>query len=116
MRARSSPYQAIRAMLWAENIIRGDRWDSQNPFSWSQIRLNLPGSSSYDPRLPWVSKVRDDGTIATDFLTYVDDIRVGGKGENRVWQGIRKISALATYLGIQDANRKRRPPDKRSGA
>ena len=116
MGAKSSPYQAIRAMLWAEDIIRGDRWDSQNPFMWSHVRLNLPGSSSYDPRLPWVSKLQEDDSIATDFLTYVDDIRVGGKGEDRVWQGIRRISARATYLGIQDANRKVRSPATRTGA
>jgi hypothetical protein len=35
--------------------------------------MNLPGSRSYDPRLPWVSKVKEeDSRIAARVATYVD--------------------------------------------
>jgi hypothetical protein len=34
---------------------------------------------SYDPALPWVSKIRlTDGTIAADLFVYVDDARITG--------------------------------------
>ncbi len=62
---KSSPYQAVQAILVAKEVIRGDRKDPTNAFRWDTVRLNLPGSQTYDPRLPWVSKIRvDDGKIA----------------------------------------------------
>ena len=40
MGAKPSPYQTIKAMLWAEDFVRGDRHSSGNPFRWSKIKLN----------------------------------------------------------------------------
>ena len=116
MGAKASPYQAIRAMLWAEDAMRGDRYDDKNPFRWEFLRLNLPGAPGYDPSSPWVAKVRSDGTLATEFFFYVDDVRITASGEEGVWEAIRRISSVSGYLGIQDAARKRRPPSTHAGA
>ena len=116
MGTKPSPYQAIRFMMWAEHMVRGDRRDPNNPFRWSHIRVNLPGSKYYDPSLPWMSKLRPDGTLASEFYTYVDDVRVTGPSEEGIWMAIRKFSSIISYLGIQDAARKRRPPTTRPGA
>ena len=37
-------------------MIEGDRLNENNPLKWNVLRLNLPGSQSYDTTLPWVSK------------------------------------------------------------
>ena len=37
------PYAAIHGMLWASELVMGDRNDPNNPFKWDKIRLNLPG-------------------------------------------------------------------------
>ena len=41
-----SPYHAIQGLLWAIEVVRGDRSDPDNPFRWYKIRLNLPGDPS----------------------------------------------------------------------
>ena len=81
MGAKPSPYQAIRFMIWAEHIVRGDRMDKANPFHWSHVQLNLPGSLDYDPSLPWVAKRREDGSLASEFYIYVDDVRITASSE-----------------------------------
>jgi hypothetical protein len=76
---RSSPYNTIQAILFAEEQIRGNPRDLGNVLHWDAIRLNLPGSLGYEPSQPWVSKVRSqDGLIACDFIIYVDDVRSEG--------------------------------------
>ena len=51
-----SPYNAIKACLHSEEIIRGDRKDTLSPFYWDCIILNLPGHKNYNPSFPWVCK------------------------------------------------------------
>ena len=109
MGAKRSPYQTVKTMLWAEDIVRGEKNDNSNPFRWAYVKLNLPGSKDYDPSAPWVA-------IACDFFIYVDDVRITGPGESEIWTAIRKLSRLFGHLGIQDAARKRRPPTTRPGA
>jgi hypothetical protein len=66
MGLKSSPYQAVQGMLVVKEVILGDRLDPDNVFQWDEIRMNLPGSPSHDPTLPWVSKIRlNDGKIAS---------------------------------------------------
>lgn len=60
--------------------------------------------------------MRDNNIIACDFFIYVDDVRITGPTEEAVWEAIRKISSLFGYLGIQDAQRKRRAPSTCAGA
>ena len=118
MGVRSSPFNTIQSFGIAEETIRGDPSMGSNPFRWDGVRLNLPGSADYDPQLPWVSKVRNwaTGVIASDFFSYVDDIRPSGPSESECWAAARRIAGLCSYLGIQDAARKRRPPSQQPGA
>lgn len=106
MGVTTSPYQAIQALLWADEVVRGDREEGSNPFCWDRVRMNLPGSPTYDPTLPWVSKVCQDGsTIASDFFSYVDDLRSVGALEEDCWLASRRVASRYIYLGIQDAAR-----------
>jgi hypothetical protein len=106
MGLKSAPYQACYAMGFAEEMIRGDRLDEANIFCWDHVRMNLPGSENYDPRLPWVSKLRSsDGHIAADIVTFVDDVRPSGPTKWEGWQAARRTGYTLSYLGLQDAAR-----------
>mmetsp|Transcript_17572 Transcript_17572/g.49639 ORF Transcript_17572/g.49639 Transcript_17572/m.49639 type:complete len:1287 (+) Transcript_17572:10428-14288(+) len=115
MGLKSSPYQAVQAMLFAEEVIRGNPTDATNIFRWHSVVLNLPGSKDYDPSLPWVAKVRMEGTLASDFYIYVDDVRTTGISNHECWEASQRISKGLGFLGVQDAVRKRRPPKRKPG-
>ena len=55
-----------------------------NPFQWESVWLNLPGPG-YNPSLTWVSKLRQDGYIACDLFTFVDDERIDTPTEDLAW-------------------------------
>ena len=103
---KSSPYGSVRTYLIAEEIIRGDPNDESNAFQWSDVRMNLPGTHGYSPSEAWISKRRKDGSLASDFATFVDDQRVVGGSHERVKEAGHAISTRESYLGIQDALRK----------
>ncbi|KAL7579611.1 hypothetical protein ACA910_007976 [Epithemia clementina (nom. ined.)] len=71
----TSPYQATQSAQRVKRLALGDRTDPNNVFSWDRVRLNLPGDQSYDPSLPWVSRVRKSGELAADVHPYADDLR-----------------------------------------
>ena len=109
MGLKSSPYNAVQAMLILEEQIFGDRADPANPFRWDFVRLNLPGSPGYDPSLAWVAKIRrEDGAVAGDVFIYVDDLRVTGPDRVTCEQGMRRAACVMNTHGVQDASRKRR--------
>ena len=117
MGLKPSPYQAVQAMMIAEEVIRGDPKDSKNPYRWDVVRMNLPGRPDYDPTLPWVSKIRlGDKCIACDVVIFVDDLRVTGPTKSEAWQASQRAAALLIHLGIQDAPRKRRDGSQAPGA
>jgi len=117
MGLRPSPYQAVQGVLVAEEMILGDREDPQNIFRWDHLVLNLPGSKRYDPGKAWVYKVRaNDGAVAADLVTYVDDQRVSAPTELESWRASRRVASINNYLGLQDAARKRRGPSQEPGA
>ena len=105
---RPSPHNSIKTNLVAEEIIRGDRHDDKNAFQWSQVVLNLPGSKDYNPGKAWISRLRKDGTLASDFVTFVDDQRLAAAGRDRMIEAGHTLSVREAYLGIQDALRKLR--------
>jgi len=78
MGLRSSPYNTIQGVLFGEEVIRGDPMSPENIFRWDEVLLNLPGSPTYKPHIAWVRKMRKDGKVACDFITYVDDTRSCG--------------------------------------
>lgn len=112
-----SPYQAVQAVMFAEEVIAGDHRKAENVFRWDEVRMNLPGMLGYDPSLPWVSKIRKtDGRIAADFKTFVDDNRHSGPSRRECWKAGRKVGSTLNHLGIQDAARKRRDASTTPGA
>ncbi len=113
---RFSPYQAVQGILFAETFIRGDRHDQTNVLQWDRVVLNLPGSPGYSPSLGWVYKVHCDGSLASDFLIYVDDVRTMGCSAEDCRLVSRRVASLINFLGLQDAARKRREPSLTPGA
>jgi len=115
-----SPYQAVRSMHFAEEVIRGNRHDETNVFGWTYVRCNLPGQDDYDPSLPWISKVKalPNGTIqvAADLFTFVDDCRPTGSTSKEAWLAGRRTASIVNWLGCQDAPRKRRDSRTDPGA
>ena len=117
MGLKSSPYQAVQAVMVAKQVALGDRMDRKNAFRWDAVRLNLPGTESYDPSLPWVSKIRlDDGQIAADLFIYVDDGRITAPSKEECWLATRQATSRLNGLGIQEAARKRRWGSRKPGA
>jgi hypothetical protein len=113
----SSPYQSVQGMAFAEEVIFGDRHDSSNPYRWDHIQMNLPGQVDYNPSLPWVSKVRDeDGWIASDLFSFVDDLRPTSTSKKEGWKAARRTARVLSFLGLQDASRKRRDSSQTPGA
>jgi len=111
MGLKNSPYNAIQGALIMDEVIRGNKDDPRNIFHWDFVRLNLPGQINYRPELPWVSKVRsEDGEIACDFVSYVDDTRTCGNSGAEARAASRRVASTMNWLGIQDAARKRRDP------
>jgi hypothetical protein len=111
-----SPYQSIQGMLWAEELIMGNRFDPSNPFRFAVVVLNLPGSPTYNPALPWVSKRRtSNGPLACDLFIYVDDCRTLGPSEQDCWLASQRVARVLNFLGLQDATRKRRGPSLEPG-
>ena len=117
MGCKISPYNSIQGFSWSEEVIRGDRFQPDNPLGWHKVVLNLPGSSSYNTLMPWVYRVTNDTEeMAGFFETYVDDIRSGGNSEDHCFRVSRQVAARTNYLGQQDAPRKRRRPSQSPGA
>ena len=74
-------------MVIVKEVILGNRRDLKNVFGWDEVRMNLPGSETYDPTLPWVSNIRlGDGRIAADLFIYVDDVRLTGSSSEECRQ------------------------------
>ena len=114
---QSSPYLCTQAFGWSEGFILGDPEDhANNPLAWKEVKLNLPGSSGYQPTKPWVYRTKLDGSLAAFFGTYIDDIRTGDSSEGGCRKATRRVASRINYLGQQDAPRKRRPPRKKPGA
>lgn len=116
MGLRSSPYQCTQGCQWALEAAIGDHTNPENVFRWSFVKLNLPGSDSYDPSEPWVSLRREDGTLAAFVVLFVDDLRVMGGSERDCWLACRQIASHFNFLGVQDAARKRRSSSQQPGA
>ena len=53
-------------------------------------------------------KVRNDGEAASDIVQYVDDACTLASSEERSWLAQSKMAKTLSFLGLQDAARKRR--------
>jgi hypothetical protein len=111
-----SPYNAYRTFMWDEELIWGNPANKTSPFQWNDVKLNLPGDSFYDPTQPWVSKRWNDELLASDILSYVDDLQSSGASKELCKQATKRIALVVNYLGMQDAPRKCHIPSKTPGA
>jgi len=82
----SLPYCTVKMLLLGYESVVGDWHDPTNSFRWSKVVLNLPGISTYNPLLPWVSLVRDSGRLAGAVKIYVDDLRPVAESELECWK------------------------------
>ena len=113
---KPSPYATTREMKKIEGWLKGNKNDMNNVFRWCKVILNLPGKENYNPARPWVYLVREDGTIASDLFSYIDDYRPTGPNKRECWKACHQIGSRLTWFGIQDAARKRREPSQEPGA
>ena len=107
---RPSPYLTTREMRRIDLFLRGFAHDPKNVFRWSRVVLNLPGMKEYTPQRPRVFRVRLDDTMAADLLSYIDDLRNTGPTATECWDGLHQVCSRLTWLGLQDAPRKRNGP------
>jgi hypothetical protein len=113
MGLKPSPYQAVgggalnfrRVLLW-------DTTDKANVFAWAEVVANIPGLWGYVVGKPWVYKRRVDGFITSDVCIYVDDGQSTGKDEETAWRASSKFAKAASFMGLQDAARKRMAPSQ----
>jgi hypothetical protein len=116
MGLKGSPYFSVQGGAWAHEWIYGAKGDDSNIFRWKTVKLNLPGHKDYNPSVLWVRKEREDGTLASELLCYVDDERVTGSTDLEAWIAGQRVSSGCAHLGLQDAARKRRPPSQTPGS
>jgi hypothetical protein len=118
MGVKSSPYNCVRIYLLGEEIIRGDRRAASNPMRWDCVKLNLPGTESYDPSRPWMYRYDSVACRLAAFLvSYVDDLRTGSQGSQEEGDKlVHYVASKLNYLGQQDASRKRGFASCRPGA
>ncbi len=82
---------------------------------WSWVHLNLPGSAGYDPQLPWVSRVTEEGKLTSSVPRYVDGMRTVGNSAEHCWQVCHWTATIFSYLGTQIAAWKTCPPSQQPG-
>ena len=125
MGLKLSPYNAVQTQHRFDEVLFLNEWCSNTNsstsykdgiFSFSQVVLNLPGNTNYDPSMPWIYKATADGRIACDMFTYVDDQRVTGPNEELCWKASQRVVTQLSYSGIQSAARKRREVSTDVGA
>lgn len=115
MGLKSSPYVATKATYLGEEVAVGDRTSSDNPMHWSRVHLNLPGSEHYDPTMPWVQRLKWDGSIAGAAPRYVDNMWPVGASESMCWEVTHQMVTYYSYLGMQITGRKSQPPSQEPG-
>jgi hypothetical protein len=96
---RLCPFVTIKALAWLQEKVFANRNDLENVFHWESLKVNLPGSATYDPSKPWVYNEREcDGKITADCLVYVDDLRPTGPSEEESWRATRRVGCLMNTI------------------
>ena len=109
MGMKPSPWVTIRLLSWMMEIVLGNPKEVNNPFRWDSVRMNLPGSEDYNPALPRVTKWNErTKAIACDCKFFCDDFRIIGPTSELTKAATHHLETTMSYLGIQDATRKRR--------
>ena len=111
-----SPYQATQFGRRLKVEMLGNKGDPCNVFAWDKVDVNVPGTESYRPGDPWISKRRTDGRIAADIVDYVDDYRETAPTSELCWEASTSVGKCCSHHGTQDALRKRRLQSQTPGA
>ena len=75
-----------RITTWnGSDVMVGYVSNDTNAFGWERVALNLPGDPLYNPGRPRVMKLRSDGLLAADIVTFYNDGRVLEQPSD--WQG-----------------------------
>ncbi len=118
------PYYSIKmALMMAKEVCKGNCFEigvgcdgkRLNPFQWKRIKLNLLGTKDYNPCVSWITDRREDGMMACNMFTFVDNEQVVGPTKELMWQASHVLASKQSYLGIQDAARKARPCSQMAG-
>jgi hypothetical protein len=80
---RCSPYIAGMGQQRILEWVKKPPGDESSPFSYKKVILNLPTSFSWDPSLPRVMRIREDGELASSEVNYVDDIHPTARGKDK---------------------------------
>ena len=115
---RASPYIAgigqQRILEWA----RGPPHHPVSPFRFARVVLNLPTMFTWDPSLPRVLCLREDGELASAEVDYVDDIHPTSRGRDsaNAIAAAKWLRSRMNSVGNQADDRKYRIPTCRPGA
>lgn len=116
MGLKPSPYVTIKATHLGFEVANGNQTDPGNALQWETVKLNLSGSSAYDPAQPWVLRTTVQGKPAGATPAYVGDLRPVGNSCDHCFRVAHQTASRLGYLGIQNASRKTRPPSQHPGA
>ena len=77
-----SLYYAVAFYYLAFEFVVDHREDKENVFRWNTVKLNIPGSTTLKPALPWVMRWNDSiNNIVAAVVAFVDDLRMSGIDE-----------------------------------
>ena len=110
------PYLAVQGHARAMELAIGDLRDPSNPLGWVRAVGNFPFQKNYDPSLPRIIRIRQDGEMAAGTSAFVDDGRTAGVTDTICDQATHRFCTRINYLGEQNASRKRRPTTTNPGA
>ena len=88
-----SGYIACQGQSRINELVMRPPDDCASDFQWARVHLNLPSSKGYDPSVPRVILLRKDNEMATRQTTYVDNIRIAGRGQETKKQACRQMKA-----------------------
>ena len=109
---KCSPYHGCQGESRILELARGEPFDPNSRFQWKKVHLNLPTTKTWDPSLPRVLLLREDGELATQEVDYVDDIHPVSRGRdetNAVLDAKYLKSRMNSYANQADDKKYRRP-------
>ena len=110
-----SRYYAANFYYLALEIVIGYKEDEENLFRWNTVKLNLPGSTTFNPALPSVMQWNGlINNITSAVIAFVDNLKVSGIDEETAWKVGRQLAPRLQYFGTQDASRKTKPPRRQN--
>ena len=91
-------------------MCQGEPNEENNPFAWVVVVENYPCSMRYDPSLPRVMLLNEEGELAARQACYVDDIHVAARGHEATVAACKKLKSRMNSLGNQADDRKYHKP------